>query len=151
MDRIQKLMLEFEPFSLPALKNALKYIKNNPSLCSDLSAGYLYMWHEGADVRFCVWNDTFVVCQTIGEQRAFSYPIGGDPDGMIDELIEYTYDNHLPLRFLPSTRKHLKKSAPINVSLPSCGHMTGNGVTIFIPLKRRWASGERNTADNAIT
>ena len=82
-------MLEFEPFSLPALKNALKYIKKNPSLCSDLSAGYLYMWHEGADVRFCVWNDTFAVRQNIGEQCAFSYPIGADPDGMIDRLDVY--------------------------------------------------------------
>lgn len=102
-------MLEFEPFSLPTLKNALKYIKNNPSLCSDLSAGYLYMWHEGADVRFCVWNDTFVVRQVIGEQSAFSYPIGGDPDGMIDELIEYAYDNHLPLRFFAVNEETLEK------------------------------------------
>ena len=102
-------MLEFEPFSLPALKNALPYIKKNPSLCSDLSAGYLYMWHEGADVRFCVWNDTFVVCQNIGEQSAFSYPIGADPDGMINELIEYAYDNHLPLRFFAVNEETLEK------------------------------------------
>ena len=92
-------MLEFEPFSMPALKNALKYLKKNPSLCSDLSAGYLYMWHEDADLRFCVWNDTFVVRQNIGEQSAFSYPFGADPDGMIDRLIEYARDEHLPLRF----------------------------------------------------
>ena len=109
MDRIQKLMLEFEPFSLTGLRKALPYIKNNPSLCSDLSAGYLYMWHEGADVRFCVWNDTFVVCQTIGEQRAFSYPIGADPGGMIGELIEYAYDNHLPLRFFAVNEETLEK------------------------------------------
>ena len=71
-------MLKFEPFSLFALQKALPYIKNNPSLCSDLSAGYLYMWHEGADLQLCVWRDTFVVRQIIGEQNAFSYPIGRD-------------------------------------------------------------------------
>ncbi len=54
-------MLEFEHFSLTALKAALPYLKNAPSICSDLSAGYLYMWHEDADVRFCIWNDTFAV------------------------------------------------------------------------------------------
>ena len=102
-------MLEFEPFSLPALKNALKYIKKNPSLCSDLSAGYLYMWHEGADVRFCVWNDTFAVRQIIGEQCAFSYPIGADPDGMIDRLKEYAYENRLPLRFFAVDGEILEK------------------------------------------
>ena len=92
-------MLKFEPFSLAALKKVLPYIKKNPYLCSDLSAGYLFMWHEGTDIRFCVWNDTFTVRQIIGEQPAFSYPIGADPEGMIAELKEYAREEHLPLRF----------------------------------------------------
>lgn len=92
-------MLEFEPFSLSALQKVLPYIKNNPSRCSDLSSGYLFMWHEDADVHFCVWDDTFIVRQIIGEQIAFSYPFGKNPNGMIDKLVEYTSQNHLPLRF----------------------------------------------------
>ena len=92
-------MLEFETFSIPALQKALPYIEKNQSLCSDLSAGYLFMWHDGADVRFCVRNDTLVVRQIIGEQPAFSYPLGADTDGMIDELIVYARRNRLPLRF----------------------------------------------------
>ena len=92
-------MLTFEPFSLSALQGVLPFLKANPSLCSDLSAGYLYMWHEGLDVRFCVWNGTFSVRQIIGEQPAFSYPIGANPDRMIDELKEYALNRHLPLRF----------------------------------------------------
>ncbi|MBP5766175.1 MAG: DUF2156 domain-containing protein, partial [Clostridia bacterium] len=102
-------MLNFEPFSLSALKKTLKYIKMNPSRCSDLSAGYLYMWHEGADIRFCVWNDTFTVRQRIGEQCAFSYPVGADPDGMIDRLRDYAYENHLPLRFFAVDEETLEK------------------------------------------
>ena len=92
-------MLTFEPFSLAALQGVLPFLKANPSLCSDLSAGYLYMWHEGLDVWFCVWNGTFSVRQIIGEQPAFSYPFGKDPDGMLDLLIAYALENHLPLRF----------------------------------------------------
>lgn len=92
-------MLFFEPFSLAALQRALPYLRKNPSRCADLSAGYLYMWQDGADIRFCVWRDTFAVRQTIGEQTAFSYPFGADPDGMVDELIVYAKSNHLPLRF----------------------------------------------------
>lgn len=102
-------MLKFEPFSLTGLQNAFPYIKNNPSLCSDLSAGYLYMWHEGADVAFAVWNDTFVVRQIIGEQPAFSYPMGADPEGMIDELMEYARGNHLPLRFFAVDERTLER------------------------------------------
>ncbi len=92
-------MLFFEPFSISALQKALPYIRRNPSLLSDLSAGYLFMWHEGADVQFCVFRNTFSVRQIIGEQPAFSYPVGEDPDGMIDELIRYASEEHLPLRF----------------------------------------------------
>lgn len=92
-------MLEFEPFSLTALKKALPFIKINPSLCSDISAGYLYMWSFDADIQFCFWNGTFLVRQIIGEQPAFSYPIGHDQKGMIDELIDYARITDLPLRF----------------------------------------------------
>jgi hypothetical protein len=92
-------MLNFETFSLAALREALPYIRQNPSRCGDLSAGYLYMWHEGADLRFCVWNGTFCVRQTVGEQTAFSYPYGADPAGMTEELIAYARAEHLPLRF----------------------------------------------------
>lgn len=92
-------MLEFEPFSVPALQKALPYIKINKSLCSDISAGYLFMWRFDADIRFCFRNGTFLVRQMIGEQPAFSYPIGDDPNGMIDELKEYVRLSGLPLRF----------------------------------------------------
>lgn len=101
-------MLTFEPFSVSALKKYIRYIKSNPSLCSDLSAGYLYMWHDGADVRFCEWNGTFTVRQTIGEQPAFSYPIGNDPDGMISEIKEYARSNRLPLRFFAVDKNTLE-------------------------------------------
>ena len=102
-------MLAFEPFSLSALQRALPWIRKNPSRCADLSAGYLYMWHEGADVRFCVWKDTFVVRQTIGEQTAFSYPYGADPEGMVDELIAYVQSEGLPLRFFAVDEETLAK------------------------------------------
>ncbi|MBR0086071.1 MAG: DUF2156 domain-containing protein, partial [Lachnospiraceae bacterium] len=102
-------MLEFEPFSVFALQKALPFIKKDPSLCSDLSAGYLYMWHEDADLRFCIWNDTFAVRQIIGEQPAFSYPFGADPDGMIEEIMSCARQEHLPLRFFAVDDASLEK------------------------------------------
>lgn len=106
---MRKLMLKFEPFSLAALQKAMPYIKRNPSLCADLSAGYLFMWHEGKDIQFCEWNDTFIVRLNIGEQPAFSYPIGSDPNGMLNELTEYVHHNHLPLRFFAVDEETLGK------------------------------------------
>ena len=92
-------MLEFEPFSLEALKRVLPYIKQSKSLCSDISAGSLFMWREDYDLRFCVYNDTFILHEKIGDQSAFSWPIGKDVNGMVDELIKYVRANNLALRF----------------------------------------------------
>lgn len=101
-------MLTFEPFSLSALRKFIRYIKSNPSLCSDISAGFLFMWHDGADVQFCEWNGTFTVRQIIGEQPAFSYPIGNDPDGMICEIKDYARSNRLPMRFFAVDKNTLE-------------------------------------------
>ena len=102
-------MLQFEPFSDTLLIKVLPYIRKNRSLCSEFSAGYLYMWNKDTDVRFCLWNETLSISETIGEQIAFSYPIGADPEGMIDELKAYAYQNRLPLRFFAADEEILKK------------------------------------------
>ena len=101
-------MLKFEPFSEAILKRILPYIKNSTMLCSDISAGSIFMWRSGKDVRYCVWNDTFVLMQNMGGQPAFTWPIGADPDGMINELKVYVHENHLPLRFFAIDDKTLK-------------------------------------------
>ncbi|MBO4693301.1 MAG: GNAT family N-acetyltransferase [Clostridia bacterium] len=92
-------MLNFEPFSISALKKAMPYIKKNISLNSDISAGALFMWQEGDNPHFCFWNDTLVLRNKIGEQPAFTWPMGADVSGMVDMLIRYTQAHHLPLRF----------------------------------------------------
>ena len=100
-------MLFFEPYSLEALKKVRDYLHKSPYLCSDLSLGFLFMWQEGMNVQFCVWNDTFVVRRDIGEQASFSWPYGADPDGMVDELLAYTRENNLPLRFFSVSEETL--------------------------------------------
>ena len=102
-------MLSFKPYSLDALKEVREYIRKSPYLCSDISMGFLFMWNEGMNVQFCVWNDTFVVRRDIGEQAAFSWPYGVDPDGMVDELIAYTRENNLPLRFFSVMEEMMPK------------------------------------------
>ncbi len=102
-------MLQFEPYSEALLIKLLPYIGKNRSLCSELSAGSLYMWNEDTDVRFCLWNETLSISEIIGGQAAFSFPIGADPDGMIDELKAYAYQNRLPLRFFAVDEETLEK------------------------------------------
>ena len=102
-------MLDFKSFNISALKEVLPYIKAKPSFCSDISAGYLFMWYEDENMQYCIQNDTFIIRQIIGEQPAFSYPVGADPDGMIEELKEYVYSKHLALRFFAVDDETLEK------------------------------------------
>lgn len=92
-------MLNFEPFSIDAFQRALKYVNKSTSLCSDLSLGFMSMWRESGGIYFCIWNDTLTVQQNIGSQPAFSWPVGADVDGMIDELLAYVRAKHMPMRF----------------------------------------------------
>ena len=101
-------MLDFEPFTTEALVKALPYIRENSSLISDISAGYLFMWQKDLSAKLCVWRNTFAVMGNIGGQVAFSYPLGERPIEMIDELIKYAYDNNLPLRFFAIDEKTLE-------------------------------------------
>ncbi len=94
----EREILNFEPFSLVSLQKILPYLKAGVP-CSDLFAGALFMWQESTDLCFCVWNDTLVIRQDRGAQPAFTWPIGKDPDGMLDKLLQYVKENHLPLRF----------------------------------------------------
>ena len=102
-------MLYFKPFTEETLINALPYIRKNPSLISDISAGYMLMWHKDLQTRLCVWKDTLVFKANIGGQVAFSYPLGENPDEMIDELVKFTRDKNLPLRFFAVDENTLKK------------------------------------------
>ncbi len=102
-------MLDFEPFSLTALQKALPYIRQCAPSRSDLSAGSLFLWQAGTDLSFSVWHDTLVVRQNVGEQPAFSWPMGKDPDGMIDELLRYAAAGRLPLRFFAVDEAALQK------------------------------------------
>ena len=102
-------MLKFEPFSLSLLQKVIPYINESAPACSDLSAGSLFLWQPDTDLRFCEWNHTLVIRQNVGEQPAFTFPMGTDPDGMIDELLQYVTANHLPLRFFAADEQALEK------------------------------------------
>ena len=61
-------------------------------VCQLTSEGWLRVFNEADDLGI-----SFILLA--GDQPVFSYPIGADSSGMIDELTEYAYKNHLPLRF----------------------------------------------------
>ena len=102
-------MLTFEDYSLESLQKILPYIKNSDPTINDLTAGSLFLWQVDTHLSFCVWQDTLVICQMVGEQPAFSYPVGANPDSMIDELLCYVKEKGLPLRFFAVDDRTLEK------------------------------------------
>lgn len=141
-------MLEFEAFSIKSLQKILPYIQGGV-ICSDLSAGALFMWQDGS-VYFCEKNGTLVVRQNRGEQPAFCYPIGKDPDGMIDELIEYVKENRLPLRFFAiddETLEKIKSDERLKPATWACDRRWSDYVYSFEEAKTfrgRKYDGQRN-------
>ncbi len=103
----RKIMLKFEPFSYEKIKKMTPYLRKNTSLCSDLYIGAIFMWHS-PDAKFCLWNDTLVIHQSVGGQKAFSYPFGPYANDMIDQLLEYALENNIPLRFYAVEEKVLE-------------------------------------------
>ncbi len=127
-------MLHFEPFSIAVLKRVLPYIQKNPLPGSDLSAGSLFMRRSGEDVRYCIWKDTFVLQQDIGGQPAFTWPIGADPDGMMDMLLTYVHEQHLALRFFAideETLGHIQRDMRLQPAMQACDHRWSDALYAF--------------------
>ena len=92
-------MLKFEKFTKENLKEYLKYIKDSPLKCNDVSVGSFLMYNESVNLQFAVINETFISRQDICGDVVFSFPFGKDENGAIDQLIEYVKQNDLPLVF----------------------------------------------------
>lgn len=101
-------MLNFQPFSIETLKKIKPYIEQNTAHNSDMSMGFIFMWHQ-KDSRFCIYNDTLVILQKLGSQTIFTWPVGKDVDGMIDMLLIYARENKLPMRFYPIVEENFEK------------------------------------------
>ena len=143
-------MLNFEPFSATVLQRALPYIKKSAPRCSDLSAGSIFMWRNSEDVGFCFWDETFVIKQDIGGQAAFSWPVGKNSAGMINELQTYACDKHLQLRFFAVDEEQLDAiRGNKNLQPVMCGYDIRWSDYIYsfedaMTFKGRKFSGQRN-------
>lgn len=108
-------MLEFKNYSFENLKEVAKYIKQSPYLCNDISLGTFFMWHSSFNLQFCVFNNTFIVKESFGDDVLFSFPFGEDVDGAIAALKEYTAENNLPLKFFGLDKTLLEKIKNDNI------------------------------------
>ncbi len=102
-------MLEFKNYTYENLIEIKPYINKCPYLCNDISLGTFFMWNTNTNPEFCVYNNTFIVKETFGDDVLFSYPFGEDVYGAISALKEYTAKNNLPLKFFGVSKELLEK------------------------------------------
>ena len=100
-------MINFKHFTPEALPGLIPYLRRLDGFCSDMTAGYLAMWSEGEDIRFCIENDTLILWWDENDQPCFSLPVGAESEKMTAELLDYARENDLSLRFYPVSKKQL--------------------------------------------
>ena len=92
-------MLKFIDYSYENLKDYAPYIARCTYLCADFSLGSVFMWHERVNMQFAIYHNTFVMKLDMGDEPAFSYPIGEDVEGALDALEELVKAENWPLMF----------------------------------------------------
>lgn len=92
-------MLTFSDYSYENLPQHAALIRQCPHRVNDLSVGSFLMWNEGTGLQFAVYNDTFICKVYYGDDPAFCYPFGKDPDGAVDALMAYTRQQDMSLKF----------------------------------------------------
>ena len=102
-------MLNFEPCTLELLRSLTPTIRGLPTICTDLSAGTIWMWRAEQEPKICIRNNTLVLRQTMNGYPAFTYPVGEDVDGMLDALAEQAKAENIALRFFAMDKRALRR------------------------------------------
>ena len=92
-------MLNFIKIDLKKLNEIDIYSKYKTNIASDLSCGFIWMWNHLIDSYYAILDDTIIIRISMGEGYSYTFPIGKNIDNMLNELINYSKDNNIPLRF----------------------------------------------------
>lgn len=119
-------MLNFNKIDVNNLNDISSYINIRKNNMSELSLGFTLMWYEYINICYAIYNDTIIFKAEIGEGDLFSFPMGKDIDGALNELIEYAKLGNIPVRisalnlddisYLNNKFKNNKYSYDINFS-----------------------------------
>ncbi len=100
-------MLIFEPCTLEKLHSLMPRFRQLSTLCTELSAGTVWMWRKEQEPQICVMNDTLVLRQIMNGYPAFTWPVGPDADHMLDELNDLVRQEDIALRFFAMNEDQL--------------------------------------------
>ena len=104
-------MLEFHKLKLDDIEKVRSYFNYSVNRICDNTVGGAFMWRDYFSVEYAVYNNTVIYMAKIkyhSNITAFSLPLGDDPLGSIDKIVEYCTLNSLPVAFCTVTEEDIK-------------------------------------------
>ena len=102
-------MLNFETCSIETLRSLAPVFRQLPTQCTELSIGTIWMWRSEQAPQICIHNGTLVLRQIMNGYPAFTWPVGPDVDGMLDQLIQQALEEDIALRFFAMDETNLRQ------------------------------------------
>ncbi len=89
---------------IPLIKSFL--VREGSQNC-DLSAGCLFMWRDMYSYHYAIVNNTLIIAANFDDSWYFSFPMGEDVSGALEELEKYCALNSIPLVFYTLDKNQL--------------------------------------------
>ena len=76
-----------------------RYLKDNPTRICESTFGVVYLWNVNGDGLYEIKDGTLYLANEREGAMCFSYPIGGEDERALDEIVNYCKKNGKRLRF----------------------------------------------------
>lgn len=108
-------MLIFKKLELEDIQIIKSYFNVYPSRQCDRSAGAAAMWRNHYNNHYAIYDGTIIFSSNFAAETCFTFPIGRNIDGMLNELSNYCKAKNIPM-ILCSVNKdelpYIKKKYP---------------------------------------
>lgn len=102
-------MLKFEKIEMKDIPTLKAYYSTYPARQCDRSAGATVMWRNYFDNKFAVFDGTIIFSSSFKGELCFSYPVGRNIDGALDEIEKHCAEGGIPMVLCSVNEKELKK------------------------------------------
>lgn len=102
-------MLSFEKIEMKDIPTLKAYYSAYPARQCDRSAGATVMWRDYFENQYAVIDGTIVFSSNFKGELCFSYPIGRNIDGALDEIEKHCKESGIPMVLCSVNKKELEK------------------------------------------
>lgn len=100
-------MLTFKKLELEDIPVIKAYFSAYPSRQCDRSAGAAAMWRNYYNNSYAIFDGTIIFSSNFAAETCFTYPIGRNPDGALDELEAFCKAKKIPMTICSVNKNEL--------------------------------------------